>query len=387
MSKTNYDVIIIGAGSVGTPTALFLAEAGFKVLVLDKFASVGQGSNKAAIGGIRATHSDPAKINLCLQSIEILSTWEKRYGDHIDWVQGGYSFVAYQEKEEQTLKNLLKVQREYGLNIDWLDKQTLLEVIPSLDPDGLLGGTFSPHDGNASPLHASAAFYRMALKRGATFHFKEMVTGIEVKGNRVQSLQTDKARYSADTYINAAGPWAREVAQMAGADVPVTPDSHEAGVTEAVAHFLTPMVVDIRPTADSANFYFYQHDTGQVLFCITPHPAIWGTDRQETSIFLPQIARRMVKLMPRLRYLKIRRTWRGLYPMTPDGFPIVGKLPQLENYIFAVGMCGQGFMLGPGVGKILTRLLKNELEAQDHRILDDLRPGRNFSGRGQEKLA
>ncbi len=386
-SRSNYDVIIIGAGSVGTPTAFFLADAGFKVLVLDTFASVGQGSNKAAIGGVRATHSDQAKINLCLQSIEIFSTWEKRYGDHIGWVQGGYSFVAYREKEEQTLKNLLKIQQGHGLNIDWLDKRTLLEVIPSLNPDGLRGGTFAPHDGSASPLRVSTAFYRMALKRGATFRFKETVTGIEVKGNRVRSLQTDKGRYSADTYMNAAGPWAREVAQMAGVDVPVTPDSHEAGVTEAVAYFLTPMVVDIRPTADSSNFYFYQHDTGQVLFCITPHPAIWGTDRRETSVFLPQIARRMVNLIPRLKYLKVRRTWRGLYPMTPDGFPILGKLPQLENYIFAVGMCGQGFMLGPGVGKILTRLLKNELEAQDHRILDDLRPGRNFSGRGQEKLA
>ncbi len=72
MTKLNYphyDVIIIGAGSIGAPTAFFLAKAGFKVLVIDKFPSVGQGSSKRAIGGIRATHSDPAKIRLCLRSI------------------------------------------------------------------------------------------------------------------------------------------------------------------------------------------------------------------------------------------------------------------------------------------------------------------------------
>ncbi|GAK60032.1 putative oxidoreductase [Candidatus Vecturithrix granuli] len=387
MSKNSYDVIIIGAGSIGNPTAFFLAEAGFKVLVLEQFASVGQGSNKAAIGGVRATHSDPAKINLCLQSIEVFSTWEQRYGDHIGWVQGGYSFVAYRDKEEQALKELLNIQKEYGLHIDWLDKDMLLEVIPSLNPEGLRGGTYSPHDGSASPLLSAAAFYRMATKHKAHYRFQEHVTAFEIKGNRVLSVQTDKGRYAADAIINAAGPWAREVSQMAKVDVPVTPDSHEAGVTEAVARFLTPMVVDMRPTSDSANYYFYQHDTGQLIFCITPHPSIWGTDRRETSIFLPQIARRMVNLIPRLQYLKVRRTWRGLYPMTPDGVPIVGKLPQLENFIFAVGMCGQGFMLGPGVGKVLTRLLKNELDRQDHRILDDLRPGRNFGGRGQEKLA
>ena len=72
---TNYDAIIIGAGSVGTPAAFSLAEAGLRTLVIDRYASAGQGSNKAAIGGIRATHSDPAKIRLCLRSIDILSTW------------------------------------------------------------------------------------------------------------------------------------------------------------------------------------------------------------------------------------------------------------------------------------------------------------------------
>ena len=387
MHNSNYDVIIIGAGSVGTPSAFFLADAGFRVLVIDTFASAGQGSNKAAIGGIRATHSDRAKIHLCLKSIEIFSTWEERYGDDLGWKQGGYSFVAYRKQEEQALKELLKTQHQYGLDIHWLEKKTLLEVISSLNPEGLLGGTFSPYDGSASPLQAAAAFFSAARERGAVFHFREQVTGFEIKSNRVISISTDKGRYSGGNFINAAGPWARDVAQMAGLDVPVTPDSHEAGVTEAVAPFMKPLVVDIRPTADSANFYFYQHDTGQLIFCITPHPAIWGTDRRETSVFLPQIARRMIDLMPCLRYLKVRRSWRGLYPMTPDGFPIVGKLPQLENYIFAVGMCGQGFMLGPGVGQVLTQLLKNELGNQEQRVLDDLRPGRQFSGRHQEKLA
>ena len=90
MDKNTYDTIIIGAGSVGTPLAWQLADAGQKVLVLEQFPSVGQGSNKAAIGGIRATHSDPAKIGICLKSLEIFSTWHEKYGDDIEWEQGGY---------------------------------------------------------------------------------------------------------------------------------------------------------------------------------------------------------------------------------------------------------------------------------------------------------
>jgi sarcosine oxidase subunit beta len=143
-SNGRYDVIIIGAGSVGTPTAFFLADAGVKALVIDKYASVGQGASKAAIGGIRATHSDVAKIRTSLKSIEIFSQWEENYGDNIEWYQGGYSFVAYQEREEKILKDLIKVQQSYGLDINWLDNDSLLEVVPDLNRNGLIGGTYSP---------------------------------------------------------------------------------------------------------------------------------------------------------------------------------------------------------------------------------------------------
>ena len=126
--NTTYDVIIIGAGSVGVPTGLAMAEAGIKVLVIDRFASQGQGSNKAAIGGVRATHSDPAKIRLGLRSLEIFSTWQETRGHNLEWTTGGYMFVSYREQEERTLKDLLKVQQRYGLNIAWHDRDAILDI-------------------------------------------------------------------------------------------------------------------------------------------------------------------------------------------------------------------------------------------------------------------
>jgi sarcosine oxidase subunit beta len=96
------------------------------------------------------------------------------------------------------------------------------------------------------------------------------------------------------------------------------------------------------------------------------------------------IARRMVELMPKLANIKVRRTWRGLYPMTPDGSPIIGWARELEGYIYAVGMCGQGYMLGPGVGALLTRMVQNNLIPEDREILDQLSPYRPFGG--EEKL-
>jgi len=385
MSIPSYDVIIIGAGSVGAPLAWQLAEAGLKTLVIDRFASVGQGSNKAAIGGIRATHSDIAKIRICLKSIEIFSTWKETYGDDIGWLQGGYAFVAYREQEEKTLKDLLVIQKQFGLDIDWYDRQEYLKIIPSLNPEGLIGGTFSPGDGSASPMLSALAFERRARQLGAEFHYRETVTAIRQENGRVRGVVTDQGQYAAPLVVNAAGGWAKEVAAMVGIEVPVQPDSHEGGITEPVAPFLRPMVVDIRPLeptpemAGSANYYFYQHRTGQIIFCITPNPPILGTDTRETSIFLPQVSRRMINLMPRLRNIRVRRTWRGLYPMTPDGSPIVGEVEGVQGYLNAVGMCGQGFMLGPGLAVYLRKLITQDVDEETQEILDKLSLYREFA--------
>jgi sarcosine oxidase subunit beta len=380
MSPQVYDVIIVGAGSVGLPTAVSLAENGVQVLVIDQFAGPGQGSNKAAIGGIRATHSAPAKIRLCLESLRIFSTWQSCHGDNIEWFQGGYVFVAYREQEEKALKELLKVQQSYGLNIKWLERDALLDLVPDVNREGLRGGTYSPEDGSASPMMSAAAFYRRAVELGVQFRFNERVTAIIRRHGGVVGVRTDKGGYATETLINASGAWARPLGQSIGLDLPVVPDSHEAGITEPVTRFLEPMLVDIRPTQGARNYYFYQHKPGAFVFCITPDPPIVGTDRRETSEYLPMIASRMIGLMPKLANVKVRRTWRGLYPMTPDGAPLLGWSKKVEGYVHAEGMCGQGYMLGPGVGQVLSRLVRGESTKEDEDILHELRPDREFGG-------
>jgi sarcosine oxidase subunit beta len=380
MSKSTYDVIIIGAGSLGTPAAYYLAKSGLKVLVLESVPSVGQGSNKRAIGGIRATHSDPAKIRLCLRSIEIFSTFKETFGDDIEWDPCGYTFVAYTTREEQILKDLLVIQKNFGLVNDWYDQDALLRIVPDLNPEGLIGGTFSPNDGSASPLLTNHAYYTHALDLGAEFKFNEPVTAMQVEQGQITSVFTGNGSYSSAVVLNAAGPGATRVGAMAGVSLPVRPDSHEAAITEPVARFLGPMIVDIRPAAGSSNYYFYQHITGQVIFCITPSPNAWGEDVNETSSFLPMVSKRMIEVMPRLMNIRVRRTWRGLYPMTPDGFPIAGWSPQVTNFLLGVGLCGQGFMLGPAMGELLTRIIQEQTHPEDQEILSYLSPERKFEG-------
>ncbi|MCP4718258.1 MAG: FAD-binding oxidoreductase [Desulfobacteraceae bacterium] len=383
MMKT-FDVIVIGAGSVGVPAALALAQKKIKVLVIDSLASPGQGQNKKAIGGIRATHSDKGKIATCQRSIDIFSTWKQTHGDDIGWIQNGYSFPAYRDKDAKKLKDLMKIQASFNLDIDWLTPEEYQKLVPGINMENLVGSTYSPKDGSASPLLAINAFYFKSLEYGAQYKFKEKVTNISISDTQIK-VTTDKGSYTAGKVINAAGNYAKGIGQMAGLDLPVEPDSHEGAITEPVQRFFGPMIVDLRPsndpaTEDSANYYFYQNNEGQVIFCLTPKHLIKGTESNATSVFLPQVAKRMVTLFPKLANLKVRRTWRGQYPMTPDGFPIVGAAKEFPNFINAVGMCGQGYMLGPGLGELLTRIVSYELTEEDLDVLKHFNPYRDFSG-------
>lgn len=374
-----YDVLIIGAGSIGVPIAFYLAKKGLKTAVIEKFPSEGRGQNRAAIGGIRATHSDPSKIKMCQVSIDLLKNMKEEYGEDIDWIQGGYLFPVYTNEVEKALKNILIKQKEFKLNIDWVSPDKIKELVPGINPDGLSGGTFSPEDGSASPLKLLGAYYRLGIKAGVNYYFNETVTSIKHTKGNIEKVITDKDEYSAGLVINAAGAYAKDIGAMTGLEIPVNPDCHEAGITEPVKRFFEPMVVDVRADGESANYYFYQNREGQVVFCITPKPNIWGTDTDNTSTFLPLVIRRMLELYPRLRNLRIRRTWRGLYPMTPDGFPIIGYTNEIKNLFLAVGMCGQGFMIGPGLGLIASEIIADKSEKYNF-ILDQLTLYRNFSG-------
>ncbi len=376
-----YDIIIVGAGSIGVPAAMALGEMGVKTAVIDKNPSPGQGENKHAIGGIRATHSTPGKIIAGLRSLEIFSTWKETHGDDIEWLKGGYLFAVYRKEEEDLLKSMLPIQKENKLNIDYIDAQQVAEIAPGINRDGLMGGTFSPDDGSASPLLAINAFYRKALATGnVDFYFNESVTSIEMENDRITGVKTNKDNYSAPVVIDAAGPFSREFGKLANVDIPVFPDSHEGAITEPVKPFFKCMIIDLRPVPGSKNYYFYQNPHGQIVFCITPDPPILGTDIRETSVFLPQVSARMVNLLPRLKNIRVRRVWRGLYPMTPDGAPLMGWNREVEGLFHATGMCGQGFMLGPGLGEIIARFTtKNETD-DDKIVVDELYLYREFGG-------
>eukprot|EP00397_Hematodinium_sp_SG-2012_P012752 GEMP01012931.1.p1 GENE.GEMP01012931.1~~GEMP01012931.1.p1 ORF type:complete len:962 (+),score=219.09 GEMP01012931.1:137-3022(+) len=360
-----FDVIILGAGSIGVPTSMVLAEHYKRVLVLDSSISMGQGDNKRAIGGVRATFGNPGKILVALESIDMIRTWKAIHGDDVEWKDGGYLFVVYTE---------------------------VVELVPNISQEGLRGGIYSPKDGMATPYLAANAFFKRAITMGAQFKFQEHVVCFlknslgEVNGCQTVDSKGRAQKWYAPVIINALGAKCNEVLSCEGISLPITIDSHEGGVTRpASAINLRPLVIDIRAAPGSQSFYFYQNIRGQIVFCITPDPPIIGYDRHETSEFLPQISRRLIDLIPSLKNVQVRRVWRGLYANTADGNPLVGWDKTHKGLFHACGMGGQGFMLGCGVARLISRMLRNDLRPNDEYVLREFNPARKIFG-SEEKL-
>ncbi|ENO12389.1 FAD dependent oxidoreductase [Thermoplasmatales archaeon SCGC AB-539-C06] len=204
----------------------------------------------------------------------------------------------------------------------------------------------------------------------------------------MNGIKTTKGEYKADAVVNVAGAHASNICKMVDLDIPVNPDSHEAGITAPIEPFLDPLIVDIRPGAEgkTANFYFGQNLEGQIIFCYTPIKIFPGEDRRSTSEFMPIMARRMVELIPRFKNLTIRRLWRGLYPMTPDGVAVVGKSSGIKGLYLGIGTCGQGFMMGPGIGLNLASLITRGAPTIKREVFNLLNPDRDFYSEKKEAL-
>ncbi|MEW6685816.1 MAG: FAD-binding oxidoreductase [Candidatus Edwardsbacteria bacterium] len=352
----NADVIIIGGGIIGCATSYYLAKSGLKVFLFEK-EYLCSGSTGRCIGGVRQQFTTKSMVKLMIQSVSLFSQMEEEFGKSVEWYQGGYLFLAHSEEKKNDYLKAISLQKSVGLPVEFVTSQEVKKIIPGLNTDGLLGGAYCPTDGQANPFSVTYE-YAKGIKRcgGKIFSYTE-VKEIIVKGNRVNGIKTSKGeKYSAGMVLNAAGPEVKEVGKMVGVEIPVEPERHEALITEGVEKLFEPMLVDYRPDG----CYFLQvHPTGQFIGCYTPVPPVPGKRVDSSFEFLTDMPRRMVRLVPSLKNVKVIRQWAGSYEMTPDGNPILDRT-EIEGFYVCGGMCGHGFMLGPALGKIMAEFITSQ---------------------------
>ncbi len=369
--KKTADVIIIGAGIIGAATAYYLAKKKLKVIVLEKrypcFGSTGR-----CIGGIRQQYTHPLSIKVMLESVKIFSNLKEELGKDVEWYQGGYLFLAHSEEKKQTYLKAIEIQKQFNLPVRFISADDCSALVKGLNTDNLLGGAYCPTDGQANPFAVTYGYLEATKKMRGELVMDTEVKKINLEKNKIKSVITDDGNeYYSPIVLNAAGPWAKQIAKMVNLDVPIEPERHESLVTEACERLFDPMLVDYR----TDGCYFIQnYGTGHFIGCYTPVPNDPGDHINASSEFLTEMPRRMARLVPRLAELKVIRQWAGSYEMTPDGNPIVDKTP-VDGFYISAGMCGHGFMFGPALGKYMAEMIA---DGKSSLALDDFALNRSF---------
>lgn len=350
--RDRYSTIIVGAGIIGTSIAYYLSKMGMTdVLIVEREVPC-SGSTGRCIGGVRQQFSDTLNISIAMQSVANMKDIQEKEGVDIQFLQTGYLLLAYTDSEMEIFRKNVALQREMGLKVSLLDVKGVTEAAPGINPDGIVGATYCPQDGQANPFLLVNFYVNRFRRAGVTIVKETEVTAVELTGGRVSGVVLDDRRtVKCDRIVNAAGPWLRAVGAMAGLDVPAYPERHESLVTEKVASMFRPMIVDY---TKEHGCYFQQKKNGAIIGCYTPAEPMMGLDFGVSIEFIQEMSRRMLRLFPALSHVSVVRHWSGHYIMTPDGKPIIGEAEKVPGFINAGAFCGHGLMQGPRVGELVA---------------------------------
>jgi sarcosine oxidase subunit beta len=192
-----------------------------------------------------------------------------------------------------------------------------------------------------------------AREAGVTFAENASVTAISSNAGRVSGVRTKDEEIGARTVVNAAGPWAGQVAKLAGVDLPIEPLRRHIFVTEAVPG----LEEDFPLTIEFASGLYAHRESGGVLLGMADPNEKPGFDDSVNSNFIPTVVERALLRFPILERTSIKTGWAGLYEDTPDKHPILGKVEGVEGFINAAGFSGHGIMHAPATGELIAELI------------------------------
>jgi len=353
------DIVIIGGGVQGCSIAYNLAKRGQKNIIILEKNTCASGSSGRCGAGFRQQFGTEMNCILARESIKILERLTEELDYDIEFNQKGYLILAYTEKELAQFKKNVQLEQSLGINAHLVTPEEAKEIVPPLNTSDVLAASYCPKDGNVNPLLTTFAYAEAAQRLGVKLYRFTDAQKVESEHNKVTAVLTNQGRILTNTVVNAAGGYAREVGEMAGIEIPVYSQRHQILVTEPVTPLWESMLMSF-----SRNFYFQQLPHGSIVGGYgDPEHEIKGHDISSSWQFVSTMAKKMTRLIPVIKNVRVVRQWSGSYNMSPDSQPILGEHPRLKGYYMSVGFSGHGFMLAPVSGKMLAQcILEEEIE-------------------------
>jgi sarcosine oxidase subunit beta len=349
--KSSADVVVIGAGIIGTSIAYHLAKKGVRDVVVVEMDLIGSGSSGRSAAMIMLQMSREGTIKMSQESFKEYLTFDDEFEAHIDFNPIGYLNLATPEIADE-LRGQVELQRQMGVPIEILSPDELQRMIPALNVEDVVFGALARTDGTIDPHGVMQGYARAARRLGVQIEEKVQATGLVIRDGQIEGVETTAGMIATHTVVNAAGARAVEVGAWVGLKLPIRNFQRHIFITDQFPEIprSTPFVMDL-----AVEWYFRKEGEGSLLGMGLEESASF--DPVMNWDFLETIVARAMHRAPILANARVIRGWAGLRPLTPDDYPILGSAPNVADFINACGFGGHGVMHAPIGGILIAELI------------------------------
>ncbi len=358
-------IVVIGGGIIGCSTAYHLARDHKADVVLLEQGKLTSGSTWHAAGLVGQLRSSASITKVLKYSVDLYKRLDAETGLETGWKMTGCLRLATNEDRWTEYRRLATTARSFGMEMELISPEEVKRMWPLMDVSDLVGASWLPTDGQASPSDITQSLAKGARMHGAKIHEGVRVTGFGMDGNRITSVKTNHAEIACEKVVNCAGQWARQIGAMAGINVPLQPVKHQYIVTEPIPGLATDAATLRDPDRRT---YFKEEVGGLVMGGYEPNPQPWDLsqtggdvpDDWEFQLFdddfdhFEQHMEQAIARIPALETAGVKQMINGSESFTPDGNFILGAAPECSNMFVGAGFNAFGIASGGGAGWVLA---------------------------------
>jgi sarcosine oxidase subunit beta len=356
-SSGSADVVVVGGGTVGAWTAVLLAESGVKNVVLVEASTLGDGASSRAAGMVRAQGGTETAIRLGLRSQEFYAASGERFPLDCGFRAQGYLMPSFTPIEVQQAHDRITLQRQLGLEVEWLSSDDLDARHTGLAPGVTMGASFAPGDGYLDAPRNVLAYTAALTAHGVDVRERCAFTGLRTGGGRVVGVDTSAGPIDTDRVVLTGGPQLADVGGRAGGRIPAGGTRHQVVVTAKPPNlnvYDLPMVFDV-----TSGIYWRPGEAGGLLWGMSNPDEPPGAAVEFDTVYYRKARDRIEHLFPAVAGLGLRRSWAATIDYTPDHLPILGPLLTDDGPIdgtVVASAAGHGMMWGPAVAQVAADL-------------------------------
>ena len=376
-------IVVIGGGIIGCSTAYHLARDHKADVLLLEQGQLTSGSTWHAAGLVGQLRSSASITQVMKYSVDLYKRLKNETGLETGWKMTGCLRLACNDDRWTEYKRLATTARSFGMEMHLLSPDEVKTMWPLMETSDLVGASYLPTDGQASPSDITQSLAKGARMHGAKLVEGVRVTGFRMGGDRITHVETDHGIIACEKVVNCAGQWARQVGVMAGINVPLQPVKHQYIITEKVEG-LSADAATIRDP--DRRTYFKEEVGGLVMGGYEPDPIAWTTgdvpDDFQFQLFdddwdhFEQHLSQAIARVPALADTGVKQMINGPESFTPDGNFILGVAPECSNMYVGAGFNAFGIASGGGAGWVLAEWVNSGEAPMDLWVVDILR----FSG-------